>query len=458
MASGTYTALTLAQATAELARRLYDPTHIRWSADELTIYIQQSLRTYNAYTCHFRTTASLTTTLAQPFYFLPTVAPSQRAQSYTVAQAVSQLCYHLMEFQPVGNVWAGTEQYSLPIILDALRGARDEFLRDTGIVVTNRAPLAVSPFPASGRVDLDESIIALRHVAWRVTSGVSAGITDILRRTDEWGLTGYDPQWRTASARPPKYYSVGVTPPLILQLAPFTTATGELHLLTIDRGAAPSLLIADQSLGVPNDWAWVVIYGALAELLSRDGLALDVQRAAYCQARWDHGVAAARNSAVVLNARIEDEPCQIISVSDADAYSTSWRMVPGVPRRLLTCGHTIIGSWPPPGVLPGGGNYSFVMDLVQNAPVPSASSDYLQVGPELIDGILAYAQHQALFKECGPGQVQGAQGLLDQFMDLCGTEIDLQRAWQPDRRALIDQTTQGERVIPDAVAADGSRA
>lgn len=438
--AGTYTEFTLADALVDMGSRLYDPQHVRWSVEELTIYVQQALRTFNALTNHFRDVASFDTVNKQAFYDIAEIAPTLRAQTFTVADAVNQICYQLLEPPPNGNLWVGSAQYNLGDILSALQQARDTFLLETGVVVTHRV-VPVDANPVTGKVPLPESVINVRRAAWQTSNGYIV----VIRRDDAWGITNYGQGWQTPRATAPTAYSVSTTPPLVLQFAPLTNVRGSLDLLTIESGSEPNLL-GSTLLGVPDDWAWVVIFGALAQLLQRDGLAVDPARAGYCQSRWDDGLERAKQAAVVIDAIVNGINTPLGSVLDADAYSPDWQMVSGVPRRVLTMGQTIVGLWPPAGIPPGGGSYAVSLDVARNAPVPVELSDPLQIGKELVNDLLDYAQHLALFKE-GAGALQTAMGLLSQFTGVCGTTIELAQASQPNQSAAVAQTSQDSRVV-----------
>ncbi len=441
MASGTYTATTLSQALTVLGGRLMDPTFVRWPQAELTIYLQQALRTWNALTGFYRDRATFTTTVNEPIYDLPTVLPTLRAQDYTDDQALTELAYHLLEPPPVAGVWAGSGQFTLTQVAEAVRYARDRFLLETACVLTD-ATIAVDPVPSTGRINLPEAIVNVRRSTWNTENG----FVTILRRDDPWGLTHYLRRtWTTPSDVYPRAYSVGDTPPLVLQIAPIPTAAGDLRLLTINRGPVVVPGTA-ASLGVPNDWAWVVLFGALMELLNKDGLAYDPARAQYCQARWEHGIAMAKTAAVVIDARISGTPVDIAGLQDADFYASDWPMVSGTPRRVLTAGHTLVAVAPPPGVPVSGGQYTVLLDVVRNAPVPTVGADYLQIGPELLDTILDYAQHLALFKE-GGAAIQQAAGLLEKFMAMAGTAITIAWGSAPNRVSTVEQTQQDVRSV-----------
>ena len=436
--AGIYTAFTLADAINDMGSRLYDPQHIRWSESELTVYIQQAIRTYNAFTNHYRTSVEFETEPGQTFYDLGTVAPDERGLSYTVREAVDQLLWHLLEPPLNGTLWTGTEQYSIDDVLSALQQARDTFLMETGAVITSSSQ--VVPASATGVVSIAEDIVAVRRASWTLPSGTSP-----LRRDDQWGLVNYGVGWQTPRAARPTSYSVSTQRPLQVQVAPVTSTEGTLGLLTVNRGVAPDLLETDQSLGVPNDWAWVVLFGALAQLFQRDGLAQDAARAAYCDQRWSDGLMRAKAAAVVLAAKVDGSWLPLGSVPDSDAYSPFWQSVPARPRNVLTMGQTLIGLRPPAGVPTGGGNYDVTLDIVRNAPVPVELSDALQIGNEIVNDLLDYAQHLAVLKE-GSVQIQESIGLLNQFATMCGTVVQIQTASNPTEMAALGQTQQDERV------------
>ncbi len=435
-----YTAPTFAQAKTALASRLNDPSKVRWVDAELGTYLREALRTWNAWTSHFRDQGSFSTTMLQAFYDLPTVIPTQRGYTVTTWELIADLQYALLEPAAAGGTWTGTDQFTLAQLSDAIRGVRDAFLRETGAVLTRSETLYGAP-AASGRVALAESVSVVRRAAWRPTA---TQLLQPLLRTDEWAGTHYKPAWPQATTDP-NAYSVSATPPLTLQIIPPPAGAGTLDLVSIDQGASIDPLVSSL-LGIPDDWAWVIKYGALAELLQHDGLALDPQRAAYCEARYAQGVQAARAAAVVLDARINGVTCLVASLSEADTYSPLWQLLGGTPNTLLLAGQNLVASWPPPGG--AGGPWTIALDVVCNAPVPAIDADILQIGQDVYDAILDLAQHTALIKE-GPGQTQTAMALLERASGAAGVEIRIQQASQPARSALLGQQSQDRRALAE---------
>lgn len=439
-----YTQPTLTQATQALAVRLQDPDMVRWTEAELIVYLREALRTWNAWTAHFRDSGSFTLTMLQTFFDLPTELPTLRGYTVTNWELIADLQYALLEPAAAGGTWTGTDQFDLDVLTAAIQRRRDQFLRETGAVITEYVtPLAAN---ASGRFELAENIVNLRHVHWTVNA---TGLSLSLSRTDEWAANNFRLTWVTPAAQP-RWFSVSATPPLYVQILPPPATDGVLDALTIQSGATIDPLVSSL-IGVPDDWCWVIKYGALADLLQQDGLALDPQRAAYCEQRWRQGIDQARSAPVVLTARINGAVRQIVSHEDADNYSPLWDLLAGVPKRLVTMGQNLLGSWPPAG---GGGPYTATIDVVRNAPVPAILTDILQISQDVYDTILDYAQHLALFKE-GPGQLELSMALLQRAAAAANIDLGLQQASQPSRAPLLNQQNQeqhaqtlGEEPVP----------
>ena len=425
-----YTVPTLAQAQTALAARLNDPNMIHWQSAELTVYLIEALRTWAAWTAHWREGATFVTAAMQPFFDLPTVIPTLRQQSVTQQDLITSMQYSLLE-PATPTVWTGTDQFTLAQLTTAIARRRDLFLQLTGAYLTYSETLYGAP-AATGRLDLDESILLVQRALWRPTA---TQLLQPLRRTDEWAADHFKPAWPTSTLAP-NNYSTSVTPPLTLQLMPPTSLAGTLVLVSVNKGSSFPDPAAAVTLGVPNDWSWVIKYGALADLLQGDGLALDPQRAAYCEQRWQQGVKQAAAAGVVLAARINDVPCRISSVADCDKYQPVWNLLAGRPAFVAIAGQNLIAPVP----MDSFGVAVVDLEVVRNVPVPVAGGDVLQIGGDMYESILDIAQHTALFKE-GPAQLQIAMALLDRAAKVAGVTLGLQQASQPSRAPLLEQTS-----------------
>ena len=103
-----YTAPTLTAARTALAERLNDQGMVRWLSAELDTYIREALRTWNAWTLHFRDQGSFVTVASQAFYDLPTEIAALRGHTLTSEDLVTDLQYALLEAPNGlnGGVWA----------------------------------------------------------------------------------------------------------------------------------------------------------------------------------------------------------------------------------------------------------------------------------------------------------------------------------------------------------------
>jgi hypothetical protein len=435
-----YTAPTLTQAIAALASRLNDPANVHWTSDELHSWLIEALRTWQAWTSHWRDRGTLTLADPDTFYDLTTdLSGNLLAQTVTNGDLVYDLQLALMEPTAPFGTWTGTDQFTLQQLSDAIQRRRDQFLRETGYYQTH-AEIVVT-MPANGRYQLSEDVLIVRRAAYLQT-GVG-NFNRPLLRTDDWAAASYLPGWRS-SADVPRAYSTSDTPPLYFQFIP-PGSDGTLDLVSINKGPAVDPLV-DASLGIPDNWAWVVKYGALADLLGGDGLALDPQRAAYCEQRWQQGMDLCVRNPVILNAyNSSNAVMQLASLNEADKYSPTWQLTPGTPRKLLTAGQNLVASWPPPfNSSPG---YPVTLDVVCNAPVPAVAGDILQIGQDVYDSILDLAQHIALFKQ-GPGELELSMALLERAARAAGIELQVQQASQPSRKPLLQQQAQDADAVP----------
>ncbi len=430
-----YTAPTLTEAQTALASRLNDQSQVHWVTAELTVYLREALRTWQAWTSHWRDRGTLTVADPDTFYDLgPDLSGNLLERSVTNADLVADLQYALMEQAAPLGTWTGTDQFTLDQLTAAIQRRADQFLRETGAVQTHATYPGV--VPTAGRITLDEAILIVRRAAWLPASGTGAFNRPLLR-TDDWAAQSFLPGWRN-SADFPRSYSSSDTPPLNLQLIP-PGATGTLDLVSINKSPTIDPTIA-AALNLPDNWAWVVKWGALADLLSGDGLALDPQRAQYCEQRWQQGLDLCVRTPVILNAYDSSAAVmQLAALNQADQFSPTWQLSPGTPRRLLTAGQNLVAAWPPP--LNASPSYPVTLDVVCNAPVPLNASSVLQISADVYDSILDYAQHLALFKQ-GAGELQLAMGLLERAARAAGVELQLQQASQPSRTPLLRQQAQ----------------
>ncbi len=381
-----YTHITLAQLRTLLAARLSDPDLVFWPSDELDEYLRESLRVYGSLTGFWRDQATFDTTAGIAFYDITSINPaftSLLGFALTDQSLLVDIQNHFLE-PPSEDSWAGTEQFDLDVVQNALENRRDQFLAETGVRVTRFLQATVS----GDREDLPDTLIDIRRLVWNRDSD---GLNFHLWREDEWNMTAFDQAW-PAGANPPIAYGTTVTPPITVSLLPPPgAATGVLDIISVDSGA-PLDLSSGVALGIPDDLAWVIKWGAMADLLAISGQSRDL-RAEFCEQRYKAGVEVARALPAIVQARIGTTPILVDSLNNLDAFRVNWQDTPGTPDILVTAGYNLVALSPVPD-----GVFTITLDVVRKTDVPTGGDDFVEIGRESLNGILSYAQHLATFK------------------------------------------------------------
>jgi len=417
-----YSYATLAQAQADVAQRLYeslsDSTREFWTDVEITAYICEALRTWNAFTSFQRSEFTFNLTQGQWWYDIPSRVGSLRPYTLTDNSLLQVIEYHLLEPTTASYPlsWTGSSQFSLQDILDNITQAQNQVLGTSGCTVVNSAVTA--PI-IKQRIFLPDSVIDIRRVAWVPQSVLPVwdatppfhwddpnlmwdtpttypfSVTP-LRNTDMWEKRAFDPGWTVAGQRAPRTWIQSTEPPVSFDVDRTPPVPGSYDLLTVNGGAKFSTASA-QSLVVPDDWSWLIKWNAMENLLGREGIAKDALRQAYCQQRYDHGIKALAMAPAVLALQLNGVPMPVDAVRNGDDFNPGWQAkIGGTPRSCYTAGMNLIGF-----PLTDAGPYSALLSVVQNAPVPVNPGDFIQIGKDDYSTMLDYAQHLAAFKMGG---------------------------------------------------------
>lgn len=388
----TYNYITLSQAQQELSNRLYDRSQIFWSQSELLVYIQEALMTWNALTAYWRDDFTFPSVATTTWYDLTAQTNSLRPYTVTDVSLYETIEYHLLEPATGINPYPPTasSQFTADDLLNAVQRRRDELLSITGCTVNRRLIGAVA-----GRITLPDTVIDIRRIAY--LPSVTGQSPSVLWPDDAWSEQSFNVDYTLAPAGTPLTYLQSVQPPISFDTDVPPAYAGSYELLTIEAGAALSPT-SPSTLLVPDDWTHVIKWGALADLLSRESDARDVPRATYCEQRYRLGVAALAAAPALLALRINNLAVQIDSVRGGDLYDTAWQAAtPGAPTKGYYAGLNLLAL----AAQPSSTAYSQTVTCVENAPLPSAPTDPVQVAREDLDAILDYAQHLAAFKQGG---------------------------------------------------------
>lgn len=407
-----YSYLSLAQARAQLAAKLYDTSaNLFWSDAEKTRYIVEALRTWNSLTSIWRKDFTFNTGVNITWYDLTAQVNSLRPFTLTDNDLTQIIEYHLLEPQTSAYplVWTGSAQFAITDILGAIQRRRDEVLSITGCTITQ------SLVPATlGRIFMPDTVIDIRRVAWIPVSNPTGFVNTPLWGDDQWSLQSFDRTYTTDPQGVPSSYRRSTEPPLSFDVDILPAIPGQYDVLSVNAGPALST-IESTLLGIPDDFTWIIKWGALADLLGRESNAKDLLRAQYCDMRYMQGLSALLNSPAVLYGRLNGVPLDIDSVQNTDDFRPGWQSETlGQPDLMMTAGLNLVGFAPTPNSV----LYGVVVMVVQNAPVPVFDTDLVQVGRDDLEGVLDYAQHLASFK-MGGQEFMSTIPLLDGFHKRC---------------------------------------
>jgi hypothetical protein len=447
--AATLCAFALSDALAALADRLYDPTMQFWSQPELIIYIQEAMQTWNALTSYWRGDFTFQSQQGVTFYDITdsTIAPNTlRSLNQTIATLATVMEYHLLEPVTGLGLWTGSLQFNVSDIESAITRRRDETLGVTGCTYTHRQA------PADpGRTLLSASVLDLRRVAFFPEQGAMS----LMFQDDTWGMNAYEPYSTTQPQGTPQLYLVS-TQPLLSFDVDTPPVPGQYDLLTIESGYSVNEGVACPStLSIPDDWAWIVKWGALADLLGRESNAKDLLRAKYCEGRYKQGLQLLAAASAVLALRSNNIPLQVDAVKSADLYNPLWQgSAQGSPQEGLTAGLNLVALSPPPDA----GPYSITTTVVENAPIPVNLTDCLQLTQDVYDVIIDYAQHLAAFK-MGGEEFTMTESLLQRFMQMAAL-YSSKLAEQGEFTKILYGMSQNEanmnpRYTPDSDPAAG---
>jgi len=438
-----YSFITWSQLKQQLAGRLSITLTATsyWADTELGLILAEALRTYGSITQFWKERGVFNTVSGTAFYDLTVQLPSLLGMTITDRDMILQLQYALMENQAISSQssWLGTEQFTLDDLTQALQRRRNQLLVETGIMLTNSQP-AVPPSPI-GRVPLSENVIDVRWASWVGLSDAGAAVYRQLQRSDEFGLNAFSRGWALNAGRPTQY-SVAITPPVSLQLAPPPNDVGSLDMLSVNAGANFNPSVSATLLGIPDDLSWVLKWGALADLFGRAGMSQDLLRAQYCEMRWRQGVEIARMQSPLMNAQIQGVDVQISSLEDFERFDqTYWRNTSDQPTKVGVCGYNMIALSKVPN-----GIYSVTGDIARKAPIPVVDGP-VQMSQEELDVILDYAEHVAVSKQ-GGSTLTDSMPLMNNFYRMASIRNQRMRANAAFFEALGDRAIRPKEQHP----------
>jgi hypothetical protein len=449
--AGNYSWLSLsdgiAQLGARLAAPLTDPPTSLWSATEGKNYIFRALQQFNILTNTWR--ADFTFNSPNLWNSLGTLANSPRIRTATDAASYTMLQYYLMEPPSGAGAWTGTSQFALSDLQNALQTRRNEilqisscndvllqnipltpntrrtFLPDTTLDCIRVRYLALDTSPAATGTSGASSIIvsSSTNIAagqlvsgtgiapWATVTSVSgttvtlslpntgtvSGVINFyspndLYRDDTVALEWYESPLYQLPSGTPQTFQLSSEPPLSFDVDITPNQPGVYEAL-VSQSGTPFTPPAATLLGIPDDWAFVLEYGALADLLGRESEATDRERSAYCLKRYQDYLTVITKTPWIMLGSVNGVACSVDSLEETDLYSVGWDLEPSSFGPAIIVGGIDFFASPV--------GQSCGLTVLGNAPLLDSTNTYLQVSRDSFDTVLDLAQSLASFKLAG---------------------------------------------------------
>jgi hypothetical protein len=409
-----YGYVTWLQLENALLQRLQDNSASYTSRAEAAIYITEALRIMNAVTA-----AGTSGQWAQEYQldFAPgdqwkyvDVPGSPRARTVRDSDIQTQMEYMLLE-PPTGLVWTGTAQFNTTSLSQALNFRRDELLLLTG---ANPVRKIINSPTNAYRTTLSDSTLDVRRVRWIPDSTMTALKPYALGRGDVISGDAYGDLLSIQPGAPDEWRIIGNSP-LAFDVSCPINMPGQWDMILLyseDAFIPPT----PSNIGLPDDWAWVAMYGALADVLSQSPEATDLLRAKYCAQRYELGKQSMMALPWLLRAQVASLPVGTPSFTEMDAYAQNWEQSwPSGDPQIVVGGMDLVALAP----FATGSTVSTVLTVVGNAPVDQTQP--VQLSRDAVDQVLNYAQHLAAFK-MGGAEFLATIPLYQQFEAWCGLQ------------------------------------
>lgn len=402
--------VTWLQANQEVSLRLNDVSNVRWAKAEVYLYLAEALRVWNCLTQEWA--VDWTTTYVQPN---PATLPvwqstanslntlvganptSPRTQSLTDSDVYTIAQYHLLE-PPNGNAtWSGTTQFSLADFVNGFTRRRDQILQLTDCNVGPFDP-TLSILPGTNRVQLpdstSQSILDMRRIRFLPATGL--GDPSTLYRDDTLSFEYFTNDYEQVRANPLCWDVLG-SPQQFITFDARSNVPATLDCLGILSGGVITPPTAAPLL-IPDDFSWVLKFGMMADMLTKETESRDLLRAQYCEQRFTEGVRLMMEMPWLMQAWINNVPVDTPSFYEADQYTYEWQSDPNAMQQIVRGGIDLFAVCP---LIPKGTSLAVTLSLIGNAPIPTSDGGFVQVSRDVLDAIIDEAVHLAQFKEAG---------------------------------------------------------
>lgn len=204
----------------------------------------------------------------------------------TTDSALAQTLQYMLVEPPDGGQHWPSGLWSRDEVFNILNQRQNDLLHDTMLLIGIANITGI--VAGTTRIPLPSDWLRTASMVWR---GVDGTVKELLR-VDSFEADHAMPTWELTGTTAPLMYMDEEAPSGFAQIGPPPLVNGLVELLYVPLGTF--LNGNGELLVVPDELAPTVRYGALVDLLRKDGRGQDLGRAQYAQQRYDLGAAAAQ--------------------------------------------------------------------------------------------------------------------------------------------------------------------
>jgi len=433
----------LSEIISEVSVRLGDESNGFWTTAELYLSLLESLRVFNAMTGWWK--EQFVFDLSPPFtqnWFAANGPGSPRQQTLTDTDVYNLIEYHLFE-PATGATWTGTNQFAIADLWQSMSRRRNEMLQ---LAACNLVEPALNCIPNANTVPVPDSALDVRRVRWVPASGQGSAVT--LQRGDILSFQRFTPNYLQTNANPLRWDIItgqeapGVANTLLaLTLDTLVNVPSTVQALTI-AGAQDFNPPGGLPLLIPDDWMWVLKFGALADILSKEEEGRDVARADYCRKRYTEGVKLMTRMPWLTQALIDGVAVDSQAVAAADRFNYEWQSRSTAFPEIVVGGIDLFAISPVPTA-----TVSVGMTVVQNAPVPgNTPTSPVFLPRDVMEAVEKETQHLALLKMGGSEFTESIKlhQEFEQFCAITRSRMGVQGIFPSDYTPVIPKQDESQ--------------
>lgn len=265
--------------------------------------------------------------------------------------------------------------------------------------------------------------------------GTTVTVAYTLYRDDTVAQEFYEPPLYELQSQWPQTFSLSSEPPLSWDVDVPPVLPGTYEAVVLQSGA-PFNPPAPTLLGIPDDFAWVLEWGALADLLGRQEEATDRERSAYAMKRYQDGLQLMVKTPWIELGKVNGQAVSIDSIVAMDRYSPEWDSNPSGFGPVIVAGGMDFIACPL--------NQGIGCTLLGNAPILDSTSTYVQISRSDADIMFFLAQSRAMFK-CAGAEWKASLDLEKQAIQMCAAENSRLRSMGAFSDILVQRGGQQER-------------